>query len=52
MSEIGYSSKLKDAILGVLRELKVKKDSSNQLEAVMRCHFGLVTISGLSEGNI
>lgn len=51
MSDSGYLSKLKDATLESLRKLKAKKDSSNQLEADMWCHFGLATISGLRKGN-
>ena len=56
MSESGYSSNLKDAMLETLRKLKekkekVQKDSSNQLEAEIWCHFGFAFITGPSEGN-
>ena len=51
MSESGYLSKLQDATLETLRKLKAEKDSRNQLEADMWCHFGLATIRGPSGGN-
>ena len=43
-------------MLETLRKLKekkekVQKDSSNQLEAEIWCHFGFAFITGPSEGN-
>ncbi|XP_022800252.1 uncharacterized protein LOC111338099 [Stylophora pistillata] len=52
VSDSSYLSKLHDATLETLRKLNAEKDSSNQLEADMWCHFGLAKIRGPSEEDI